>query len=58
MLNKEQRLSAVPKLLDYAQDVTLDPQTRTWVFQALGDITGQRLPHDASAWRDWYDHQR
>jgi HEAT repeat protein len=58
MLNKEQRMSAVPKLLDYAQDCSLDPQTRTWVFQALGDITGQRLPHDASAWRTWYDTQR
>jgi hypothetical protein len=58
MLTKEQRLSAVPKLLDYAQDFSLDPQTRTWVFQALGDITGQRLPHDASAWRGWYDTQR
>jgi hypothetical protein len=24
------------------------------VFQALRDITGQTLPHDASAWRTWY----
>jgi hypothetical protein len=24
------------------------------VFQALRDITGQRLPQDAAAWRKWY----
>jgi HEAT repeat protein len=54
MLNEAQRYSAVPRLLDYAGDGGLDPQTRKWVFQALRDITGQTLPHDASAWRAWY----
>ena len=58
MLNREQRNHAVPKLVDYAGDFSLDDQTRGWVFQALRDITGQSLPHDASAWRDWYDRQR
>jgi HEAT repeat protein len=58
MLNREQRNTAVPKLIDYAGDLSLDDQTRGWVFQALRDITGQSLPHDASAWRDWYDRQR
>jgi hypothetical protein len=24
------------------------------VFQALRDITGQRLPPDADAWRKWH----
>ena len=46
--------TAVPRLLDYADDASLDAETRTWVFQALRDITGQTLPHDAAAWRDWY----
>jgi hypothetical protein len=55
MLSEQQRRSAVPKLLDYASEETLDEQTRKWVFQALRDITGQSLPHDASAWRNWYE---
>jgi HEAT repeat protein len=58
MLNRQQRLTAVPKLLDYAEDGSLDAQTHTWVFQALRDITGQTLPHDPSAWRQWYNVQR
>jgi len=55
MFSAEQRRTAVPRLLDFAQDGALDDQTRTWVFQALRDITGQSLPHDAAAWRRWYD---
>ena len=54
MLNRQQRMKAVPRLLDYAGDFSLDDQTRGWVFQALRDITGQTLPHDAAAWRQWY----
>ncbi|HSB76377.1 MAG TPA: HEAT repeat domain-containing protein, partial [Terriglobales bacterium] len=54
MLSEKQRRTAVPKLLDYADDPALDAQTRLWVFQALRDITGQSLPHDAAAWRNWY----
>jgi HEAT repeat protein len=54
MLREKQRRSAVPKLLDYADDPALDEQTHSWVFQALRDITGQSLPHDAAAWRNWY----
>jgi HEAT repeats len=55
MLSERQRRSAVPKLLDYAEDPSLDPETHKWVFQALRDITGQTLPHDPSAWRNWYN---
>ena len=54
MFSAEQRRTAVPRLLDFAQDGGLDPETRTWVFQALRDITGQSLPHDAVLWREWY----
>ena len=49
MFSAEQRRTAVPRLLDFAQDGALDAETRTWVFQALRDITGQTLPHDAAA---------
>jgi hypothetical protein len=41
MLNDRQRWTAVPRLLDYAGDYSLDPDTRKWVFQALRDITGK-----------------
>jgi hypothetical protein len=55
MLSEKQRRSAVPQLLDFADDTSLDPETRKWVFQALRDITGQSLPHDPAAWRNWYN---
>jgi HEAT repeats len=55
MLSEKQRRIAVPRLLDFAEDNSLDSQTRSWVFQALRDITGQSLPHDAAAWRKWYE---
>jgi hypothetical protein len=55
MLSEKQRRSAVPKLLDFAGDTSLDEETRKWVFQALRDITGKSLPHDAAAWRNWYN---
>lgn len=54
MLSESQRRSAVPRLLDYADDPSLDAETRKWVFQALRDITGKTLPHEAAAWREWY----
>jgi hypothetical protein len=54
MLRHEQRLGAVPQLVSFAQDSSLDSETHAWVFQALGDITRQRLPNDSAAWRNWY----
>src|SRR5947209_6886048 len=54
MLSERQRRSAVPKLLEYADDASLDATAQKWVFQMLRDITGQTLPHDASVWRSWY----
>ena len=55
MLSEKQRRSAVPRLLDFADDTSLDADTHKWVFQALRDITGQSLPHDPAAWRSWYN---
>ena len=54
MLTHEQRLTAVPQLINYSDDPSLDAQTHAWAFQALGDITKQRLPNDSAAWRTWY----
>jgi len=55
MLSEKQRRTEIPTLLDFAEDPSLEPITREWVFQALRDITGQSLPHDAAAWRNWYN---
>lgn len=54
MFTHEQRLAVVPQLLAFTDDPALDAQTHGWAFQALHDITGQRLPNDSSAWRAWY----
>jgi HEAT repeat protein len=58
MFSAVQRRRAVPRLLDFADDSSLDDQTRAWVFQALRDITGESLPRDAHAWRQWYARSR
>jgi hypothetical protein len=57
MLSREQRQTAVPKLVDFAGDPSLDAPTRTWVYHALHDITAQNLP-DNAAWRNWYKAQQ
>src|SRR5206468_331108 len=44
MLGERQRRTAVPRLLDFSEDQSLDEETRKWAFQALRDITGQSLP--------------
>jgi HEAT repeat protein len=57
MFTHEQRMSAIPRLLKFTDDSSLDAQTHAWAFQALGDITGQHLPNDSSAWRTWYENR-
>jgi hypothetical protein len=54
MLSDPQRLIAVPQLINYSDDPALDAQTHSWAFQALADITKQRLPDNSAAWRNWY----
>ncbi len=54
MLSARQRRAAIPRLLDFAGDGGLDEDTRKWAFQALRDITGESLPHEPAAWRDWF----
>lgn len=54
MLNEQQRRSIVPKLIEFAEDTSLDAQTHTWVYHALRDITAQNLPPNPEAWRNWY----
>jgi hypothetical protein len=54
MLTKEQRLTAVPTLLKYGEDPSLDSNTRNWVYQALRNITGARYGTNAADWREWW----
>ena len=51
----EQRMSAVPQLVSYTDDPSLDAQTHAWAAQALSDITHQHFGTDAEAWRNWYN---
>ena len=54
MLTKEQRLAAVPNLLNLFDDDAIDSSTRGWVYGALRLITGAELGNDANAWRKWW----
>ncbi len=58
MFTHQQRLTAVPRLLAFTDDPSLDSRTHAWAFRALTDITGQRLPNDSSTWRNWYESNR
>jgi len=58
MFSAAQRRTAVPSLLDMTSDGAIEEETRTWVFQALRDITGQTLPHQSAPWRQWYTQSR
>jgi hypothetical protein len=54
MLTREQRMLAVPGLIDLAEDPSLDATTRKWVYQALREITNERLGNEPALWRNWY----
>jgi hypothetical protein len=54
LFTQEQRMTAVPQLLNYTDDPALDVQTNRWAFQALRDISRQKLPNESGAWRQWY----
>jgi hypothetical protein len=54
MLTKEQRMTAVPEILKFTDDPSLDRATQIWAFQALRDITGASIGNDSPAWRAWW----
>jgi hypothetical protein len=54
MLTARQRFGAIPELLRFADDPAVDDKTHAWVFQALADISGERLGYDIRDWRDWW----
>jgi HEAT repeat protein len=54
MLTREFRKTAVPELVRFSQDPNLDQTTKKWVYQALREITLQKIGDDPSAWLSWY----
>jgi hypothetical protein len=56
MLTGEQRLSAVPQLLNLLDDDSLDPATQDLVYASLQTITGASFGKDPGAWREWWAH--
>jgi hypothetical protein len=56
MLTGEQRLTAVPQLLNLLDDDSLEPATRDLIYAALRSITGASFGRDPSAWRNWWAH--
>jgi len=54
MLTREQRMKAVPGLIELGDDPAVQGTTRNWIYQALREITGVNIGNDAAAWRNWY----
>jgi hypothetical protein len=54
MLTKQQRLTAVPALMNLGEDPSLDSNTRNWTYQALREITGARYGTNPTDWREWW----
>lgn len=56
LLTGEQRLSAVPQLLNLLDDDSLSDATRNLVGATLEAITGASFGRNAGAWREWWAH--
>lgn len=56
MLTGEQRLTAVPQLLNLLDDDSLDDATKNLAYAALHSITGADFGKDPDAWREWWAH--
>lgn len=54
MLTRAQRMQAVPGLIEMVEDQQLDPETVSYGYRALREITDDPLPDDARQWRTWY----
>jgi len=56
LLTGEQRLTAVPHLLNLLDDDSLDDPTRKLVVSTLEAITGASFGKNAKEWREWWAH--
>lgn len=54
MLTKQQRLSAVPALIEDAGDGSLSASTQTLAYRALHDITGAKIEDTPAEWRKYW----
>jgi hypothetical protein len=54
LLTGEQRLTAVPQLLNLLDDDSLDAATQNLVSSTLQAITGESFGKNAGAWREWW----
>ena len=50
----EQLYQLVPSLLRFAADPRIDAMGRTWIFDALRQLTGRELADDIASWAAWY----
>jgi hypothetical protein len=55
---KDERLLAVPGLVEIAGTRGIDEKTRHWSYLALREITGESLPDVAGAWRGWWEERK
>jgi len=44
----------LPGLLRFAADPKIDAVGRTWIFDALRQLTGRNLTDDVASWVTWY----
>jgi hypothetical protein len=56
LLTREERLAAVPHLLNFADDDSLSASARELVYTTLRVITGAAVGNDPNAWREWWAH--
>jgi hypothetical protein len=56
LLTGEQRLIAVPQLLNLLDDDSLDSATQNLVYTTLEAITGASFGKNPGAWREWWAH--
>ncbi|HTU34375.1 MAG TPA: HEAT repeat domain-containing protein [Candidatus Acidoferrum sp.] len=54
MLTRQQRMKAVPELIDDAGDPSVSSRTQTLAYRALHDITGAHIENTTAAWRKYW----
>ena len=55
MYTQAQRTEAAGTLIGWLDDALVSTQQKTWIVQALHDISGENLGSDTAAWRGWYN---
>ena len=58
MYTHAQRMVVAATLVGWLNDSLLSQQQRSWVVEALHDISGQDYGTDSAAWQRWYESAR